>query len=56
MAPTSRPHIPAAFTTYSAAIDPWSVTTPVTRPRADVMPVTATCSMIRTPPIRAPFA
>ena len=44
MAPSSRPHMPAQLTTYSALISPRSVETPVTRPFSTWMSVTAVSS------------
>jgi len=44
------------LTTYSAAIGPAGVVTPVTAPRRRVTPVHGTPSRIRTPSWRAPLA
>src|SRR5439155_1028893 len=55
-APNSRPHMPAAATTYSASRSPCSVVTPATRPSRRVTPVTLVFSTIRTPCWRAPAA
>ena len=58
--PASRPsscaQIPAAFTTTSASIEPWSVTTPVTRPSRTGISTTRTPVRIRAPPRLAPSA
>jgi hypothetical protein len=56
LAPSSRPHMPAQLTTYSAWISPRSVETPVTRPFSTLTSVTAVCSKMVTPPMRAPLA
>ena len=48
--------MPAATTTVSVSIVPWSVSTPVTAPFAVVKPVTVTPSTIFAPAARAPFA
>ncbi len=56
IAPTTPVAAPAAITTDSAAIAPWSVCTPVTRPPSTSMPVTATRSCSATPRRRAPSA
>jgi hypothetical protein len=55
-APSWRAHMPAAFTTYSHSIVPWSVTTPATRPCRTITSVTVTPWAIVTPCWRAPFA
>ncbi len=54
--PISRAHWPAQLTTFSQAISPRSVTTPVTRPFSVRMPVTAVSSRMVTPAVRAPRA
>ncbi len=56
MAPTSRPHMPAAATTYSVSMSPSAVRTPATRPSRRMIPVTGVFSKIRTPSWRAPPA
>ena len=54
--PSSRAHIPAQLTTYSASMSPRGVRTPATAPPLRMKPVTGTPSMIRAPRIRAPRA
>jgi hypothetical protein len=49
-------HMPPHLTTYSQAIVPWSVSTPVTRPSLVSTRVTLVSSWILTPPLRAPRA
>ena len=48
--------MPQQHTTFSQAIVPWSVSTPVTRPSLTTNPVTTVCRCIRAPCIRAPLA
>ena len=50
IAPTVGPQMPAAQTTTSAGISPWSVTTPRTRPSSVRMPVTRCSPRKRAPP------
>jgi hypothetical protein len=54
--PTEPDAAPAAFTTTSVVIGPASVTTPRTRRRSTVMPVTRTPVANSTPNERAPAA
>src|SRR4029453_14174559 len=54
--PSSWAQIPAAFTTTSASIAPWSVTTPVTRPSRTPTSWTRTPVRILAPPRLAPSA
>ena len=55
-APSSAANIPPAFTTISVSTVPWSVSTPVTRPRSTEMPVTRVCVATSAPRRRAPSA
>jgi hypothetical protein len=48
--------MPPALTTISASTAPLSVSTPVTRPRSTVIPVTRVFVSISAPPRRAPSA
>ena len=56
LAASSRPHSPAASTTFSHSTSPRSVRTPTTRPRSRTKSVTSVSSKIRTPRCRAPLA
>ena len=55
-APSWRAHMPAALTTYSHSIVPWSVTTECTRPPRTTTSSTVTPWAMVTPWLRAPRA
>ena len=56
MRATSRAQMPAAMTTISQAMAPWSVSTRLMRRPSASKPVTRTFSTMRTPLERAPLA
>ena len=56
MAPISAANMPPALTTTSVAIEPLSVSTPVTRPRSTPIPVTRVLVWSSAPWRRAPSA